>query len=123
MDVNKHQIPVGLVYIASERSVGFFLLYISIFVGTVSCLPGIKSYFLKLRSLNFHCWISVQAFLFAAIHGISLLFDKVHSFFAGRNIYSICFRLPAGSGCARNNQFLSDDNSHHNFLYETIFFL
>jgi methionine sulfoxide reductase heme-binding subunit len=60
--------------------VGFLLLYISIFLGTVSGLPWIKRYFLRLRSLNFHCWISVQAFLFATIHGVSLLFDKFMHF-------------------------------------------
>ena len=62
------------------RLVGFLLLYIAIFAGTVSCLPGIGKYFLRLRSLNFHCWISVQALLFAAMHGLFLLFDKLIPF-------------------------------------------
>jgi sulfoxide reductase heme-binding subunit YedZ len=62
--------------------VGFLLLYVSIFVGTASCLPGIGKYFLRLRSLNFHCWISLQAFVFVLIHGIFLLFDRAVPFSA-----------------------------------------
>lgn len=60
--------------------VAFLLLYVSIFFGTISCLPGIGRFFLRLRSLNFHCWISLQALIFVLIHGLSLLFDKVIPF-------------------------------------------
>lgn len=70
------QIPWDWYIVRASALVGFLLLYISIFVGTVSCLPGIQKYFLRLRSLNFHCWISVQALIFAAVHGITLLFHK-----------------------------------------------
>lgn len=78
--MDSNQIPWAWYITRASALVGFLLLYIAIFTGTVSCLPGIKRYFLKIRSLNLHCWISVQAFLFAAIHGISLLFDKVVPF-------------------------------------------
>lgn len=82
--MDSNQIPWAWYISRASALVGFFLLYISIFVGTISCLPGIKGYFLKLRSLNFHCWISLQAFLFAAIHGISLLFEGfIHFSLAG----------------------------------------
>ena len=70
------QIPWGWYVVRASALVGFLLLYISVFFGTVSCLPGIRKYFLCLRSLRFHCWISFQALVFAAIHGISLLFHK-----------------------------------------------
>src|SRR4030042_4521030 len=70
------EIPWDWYAIRASALVGFFLLYVSIFVGTVSCLPGIGKYFLKLRSLNFHCWISLQALMFAAVHSIILLFHK-----------------------------------------------
>lgn len=66
--------------IRASALVGFMLLYTSVFIGTVSCLPGIRKYFLRLRSLNLHCWISLQALIFALIHGISLLFHKFISF-------------------------------------------
>jgi len=69
-------IPWAWYITRASAIIGFLLLYIAIFFGTVSCLPGIRKYFLRFRSLNFHCWISVQAFLFALIHGFSLLFDK-----------------------------------------------
>jgi len=70
--------------IRASALVGFLLLYISIFVGTVSGLPGIRRIFLRWRSLNFHCWISAQALFFAAVHALSLLFDKtVHFSIAG----------------------------------------
>jgi len=66
--------------IRASALVGFFLLYLSIFAGTVSGLPGIRRIFLRWRSLNFHCWISAQALFFAAVHGLSLLFDKTVHF-------------------------------------------
>jgi methionine sulfoxide reductase heme-binding subunit len=69
-------IPWDWYIVRASALVGFLLLYVSIFIGTVSCLPGIRKYFLRLRSLNFHCWISLQALLFALIHGITLLFHK-----------------------------------------------
>jgi methionine sulfoxide reductase heme-binding subunit len=70
------QIPWDWYIVRASALVGFLLLYVSIFVGTVSCLPGIKKYFLRLKSLNFHCWISLQALIFALIHGVALLFHK-----------------------------------------------
>jgi sulfoxide reductase heme-binding subunit YedZ len=70
------QIPWDWYIVRASALIGFLLLYISIFFGTVSGIPGIRKYFLRLRSLNFHCWISLQALLFAAIHGVSLLFHK-----------------------------------------------
>lgn len=73
-------IPWNWYVTRASALIGFLLLYVSVFVGTVSSLPGIKKHFLKLRSLNFHCWISVQALIFALMHGISLLFDKVVPF-------------------------------------------
>jgi len=70
------QIPWDWYIVRASALVGFLLLYVSIFVGTVSCLPWIKKYFLRLKSLNFHCWISLQALIFALIHGVALLFHK-----------------------------------------------
>jgi methionine sulfoxide reductase heme-binding subunit len=69
-------IPWDWYIVRATALIGFLLLYISIFVGTVSCLPGVRKYFLRLRSLNFHCWISLQALIFAAAHAITLLFHK-----------------------------------------------
>jgi methionine sulfoxide reductase heme-binding subunit len=66
--------------VRASALVGFLLLYISIFFGTVSGLPGIKKYFLRLRSLNLHCWISLQALIFAAAHAIALLFHQYIEF-------------------------------------------
>jgi len=74
------QIPWDWYVVRASGLVGFFLLYLAVFVGTVSCLPGIRRFFLRLGSLNFHCWISLQALLFAVIHGIFLLFDKLVPF-------------------------------------------
>src|SRR4030066_1927000 len=77
---NSLTIPWDWYIVRASALVGFLLLYVSIFIGTVSCLPGIKKYFLRLRSLNFHCWISFQALVFAAVHAIALLFPKFISF-------------------------------------------
>lgn len=69
-------VPWDWYIIRASALIGFLLLYISIFVGTVSCLPIIGKYFLRLRSLNIHCWISLQALLFAMAHAITLLFHR-----------------------------------------------
>jgi methionine sulfoxide reductase heme-binding subunit len=69
-------IPWDWYIVRASALVGFLLLFVSVFVGTVSGLPGIKKYFLRFGSLKFHCWISFQALLFALIHGASLLFHK-----------------------------------------------
>ncbi|HLM84373.1 MAG TPA: ferric reductase-like transmembrane domain-containing protein [Candidatus Bathyarchaeia archaeon] len=70
------QIPWDWYVVRASALIGFLLLYIAVFAGTVSCLPGVRKYFLKLHSLNFHCWISLQALVFAFIHAISLLFHR-----------------------------------------------
>lgn len=70
------EIPWDWYMIRASALVGFSLLYLSVFFGTIACLPGIRRYFLRLRSLNFHCWISLQALIFATIHGFGLLFHK-----------------------------------------------
>ncbi len=71
-----NEIPWDWYIVRASALIGFLLLYISVFAGTVSCLPGLRRIFLRLRSLNFHCWISFQALVFAVIHGVSLLFHK-----------------------------------------------
>lgn len=74
------QVPWDWYMVRASALIGFLLLYISIFAGTVSCLPGIRKYFLRLRSLNFHCWISLQALIFTLLHAVALLFHKFISF-------------------------------------------
>jgi len=73
---NSIAIPWDWYIVRASALVAFLLLYVSVFTGTVSCLPGIRKYFLRLRSLNFHCWISFQALIFVLIHAITLLFHK-----------------------------------------------
>ena len=74
------QIPWDWYIVRASALIGFLLLYVSIFVGTLSSFPGIRKYFLRLKSLNFHCWISFQALIFALVHAIALLFHKFISF-------------------------------------------
>ncbi|MCX6766238.1 MAG: ferric reductase-like transmembrane domain-containing protein [Candidatus Moranbacteria bacterium] len=74
------EIPWGWYIVRASALIAFLLLYVSVFFGTVSCLPGIGRFFLRLRSLRFHCWISLQALIFVLIHSLSLLFDKVIPF-------------------------------------------
>jgi methionine sulfoxide reductase heme-binding subunit len=69
-------IPWDWYIVRATALIGFLLLYVSILIGTASCLPGIRKYFLRLRSLNFHCWISLQALFFALAHAVALLFHQ-----------------------------------------------
>jgi DMSO/TMAO reductase YedYZ heme-binding membrane subunit len=56
--------------------VGFLLLITSIFLGISIRLPFLQKIIKPAYSYNIHSWISLQAVIFAFIHGISLLFDK-----------------------------------------------
>lgn len=78
-------IPWDWYIVRASALISFLLLYVSIFTGTVSCLPGIGKYFLRLRSLNFHRWISFQALIFAIFHAASLLFHQ-YIYFSWKDI-------------------------------------
>lgn len=60
--------------------IGFVLLYISIFLGLTLRIPLMRKIFKPLYAANIHCWISLQATLFAFLHGVVLLFDKFLKF-------------------------------------------
>ncbi|MDQ1284494.1 MAG: methionine sulfoxide reductase heme-binding subunit [Patescibacteria group bacterium] len=60
--------------------VGFSLLYISIFLGLAVRTPFLNKIIKPVYSLRAHCWISLQALIFALIHGLALLFDKFIDF-------------------------------------------
>lgn len=73
---NVNVVPWDWYIIRASALIGFLLLYAAVFAGTISCLPGIRRYFLRLRSLNIHCWISLQALVFAMAHATMLLFHR-----------------------------------------------
>jgi hypothetical protein len=63
--------------------IAFLLLYISIFFGLSLRIPFLNKIIKPVYSLENHCWISVVALVFSAIHGGSLLFDKFLKFSFG----------------------------------------
>jgi len=58
----------------------FLLLYVSIFLGVASTLPGLRKIFLPLFNQRVHCWISLQALIFVLIHALGLLFENYFNF-------------------------------------------
>lgn len=54
----------------------FALLYVSIFLGLTLRIPLLRKIFAPAIALDVHAWISVQATVFAFLHGAALLFDK-----------------------------------------------
>jgi DMSO/TMAO reductase YedYZ heme-binding membrane subunit len=60
--------------------VGFLLLLTSIFLGVSIRLPFLQRIIKPAHSYSIHCWISLQALIFAFVHGISLLFDRYLQF-------------------------------------------
>jgi hypothetical protein len=70
------EIPWAWYAVRANAFVGFLLLYVSIFLGVSLRIPFLNKIIKPIYSLNGHCWISVMALIFAAIHGSSLLFDK-----------------------------------------------
>jgi methionine sulfoxide reductase heme-binding subunit len=69
----------------SSALLGFFLLWISIFLGVSIRTPLLNKIIKPVYSVSIHGWISLQALFFALVHGISLLFDKLLSL----NIFNI----------------------------------
>lgn len=74
------EIPWGWYFARASALVGFFLLYLSIFFGIAIRNPILKKIISPIYSLDIHGWISLQALLFALLHGVSLLFDKFLAF-------------------------------------------
>jgi len=75
-----NSIPYAWYITRSSALVAFFLLYSSIFLGLAIQTPFFRKIINPAHSFRIHCWISLQALVFAAIHGITLLFDDTISF-------------------------------------------
>lgn len=67
----------------SSALLGFLLLYISTFLGLSVRTPLLNKIVKPIYSFKIHCWISLQALIFAGLHGIFLLFDKFINFNLG----------------------------------------
>jgi len=70
------EVPIPWYVSRASGLVAFLLLYISIFLGLTLRVPLLRKIFLPVYSMKIHCWISLQALLFAFIHAIALIFDK-----------------------------------------------
>lgn len=62
--------------------VSFALLYVSMLLGLSIRLPFLGKIFAPAYSFKVHCWISLQALLFALLHGGILMFDDFLGFSA-----------------------------------------
>lgn len=60
--------------------IGFLLLYISVLFGLTIRMPFVQRVFPAGSAMRVHCWISLQALLFALVHGVALMFDKFMQF-------------------------------------------
>ncbi|KKQ51769.1 MAG: Ferric reductase domain protein transmembrane component domain protein [Parcubacteria group bacterium GW2011_GWD2_38_11] len=68
-------------YIARASGLaGFILLYLSIFLGLIIRIPFLYKFFAPLYAMQGHCWIALQATVFAFLHGFVLIFDKFLGF-------------------------------------------
>ncbi|MFZ2975436.1 MAG: hypothetical protein WA055_02265 [Candidatus Moraniibacteriota bacterium] len=79
-NLSEIEVPWGWYLTRASALIGFFLLYLSIFFGIAIRNPILKKIISPIYSLDIHGWISVQALLFALLHGVSLLFDKFLAF-------------------------------------------
>ncbi len=75
-DNQAKEVPLPWYVSRASGLVAFLLLYISIFLGLTLRVPLLRKIFFPVYSMKIHCWISVQALVFAFIHAISLIFDK-----------------------------------------------
>ena len=60
--------------------IGYLSLFISIFLGLAIKTPYLKKIVSPFYSYQMHCWISLQAILFALFHGVILMFDTFIGF-------------------------------------------
>lgn len=60
--------------------VAFLLLYVSMFLGLSIRLPILNKLVSPADALKTHGWISVQAVIFALLHGVVLIFDRFMKF-------------------------------------------
>ncbi len=70
------EVPVPWYISRASGLVSFFLLYLSIFLGLTLRIPLLRKIFLPIYSMKIHCWLSLQALLFAFVHAVALIFDK-----------------------------------------------
>lgn len=64
----------------SSGLLAFLLLYISMFLGATIRIPGLRRIWKPAYTLKIHCWVSLQALIFAFVHGTVLFFDKFLNF-------------------------------------------
>ncbi|MEI7621172.1 MAG: ferric reductase-like transmembrane domain-containing protein [Candidatus Moraniibacteriota bacterium] len=74
--VSTKEAPTAWYASRASGLVAFLLLYISIFLGLTLRIPLLRKIFAPLYAMQIHCWLSVQALLFAFFHAAVLLFDK-----------------------------------------------
>jgi methionine sulfoxide reductase heme-binding subunit len=76
----QNETPWGWYVTRVTALIGFIMLYLSFFFGLAVKTPGLKRLIDAADSYPVHCWISLQALLFAIFHAASLLFDKFLTF-------------------------------------------
>ena len=64
----------------SSGLLAFSLLYLSMFLGLTIRIPSMRKLFAPLYSLQWHCFIALQATVLAILHGVILIFDKFTGF-------------------------------------------
>lgn len=69
----------------SSGLLAFALLYLSMFLGLTIRIPSLRKLFAPLYSLQWHCFIALQATAIALLHGVVLVFDK----FTGFNLVDV----------------------------------
>jgi|GEM_PF-334531 len=79
----------------SSALLGFFLLWLSLFLGLSIRVPFLNKIVKPIYSFRVHCWISLQATIFALFHGLILLWDKF-MLFRMRNVFVPFYPIAEG---------------------------
>lgn len=95
--VSNNTVPWVWYVTRSSALVGFFLLYLSFLFGLAIRTSFVRKLISPADAFSVHCWISLQALVFALVHGVSLLFDKMIIFSWKDILVPFVFRS-AGSG-------------------------
>jgi predicted ferric reductase len=74
------EVPWAWYFTRASALLAYALLYISIFLGVSIRIPLLNKIIKPVFSYSVHCWISLQALIFALLHGLFLLGDKFMNF-------------------------------------------
>lgn len=104
--VIQKEIPWAWYFTRASALLGYLLLYLAIFLGVSIRIPLLNRIIKPVYSYSVHCWISLQALIFALAHGLFILGDDFMDFKLA-NVFVPFYPVAGGQMPGINPQFLA----------------